>query len=81
MSSAIRIDPGSSGIGGIETVVLKGDLNQAGLYTIMLRLPAHTKIAVPSRQPGGAYLFVACSCAARSLTSADIADLAQWARQ
>jgi hypothetical protein len=30
---------GSSGVGGIETVVLKGDPNQAGVYTIMLRVP------------------------------------------
>jgi len=36
---------GSSGVGGIETVVLKGDPDQAGLYTIMLRVPAHTRIA------------------------------------
>jgi hypothetical protein len=39
---------GSSGVAGIETVVLKGDLNQAGLYTIMLRVPTHTKIAAHS---------------------------------
>jgi quercetin dioxygenase-like cupin family protein len=36
---------GSSGVGGIETVVLKGDPNQASVYTIMLRVPAHTQIA------------------------------------
>jgi pimeloyl-ACP methyl ester carboxylesterase len=36
---------GSSGVGGIETVVLKGDPNQPGVYTIMLRVPAHTEIA------------------------------------
>jgi pimeloyl-ACP methyl ester carboxylesterase/uncharacterized RmlC-like cupin family protein len=36
---------GSSGVCGIETVVLKGDPDQAGLYTIMLRVPAHTRIA------------------------------------
>jgi pimeloyl-ACP methyl ester carboxylesterase/uncharacterized RmlC-like cupin family protein len=41
---------GSSGIGGIETVVLKGDPNKAGVYTIMLRVPAHTKIAAHSHQ-------------------------------
>ena len=35
---------GSSGISGIQTVVLKGDPNRAGVYTIMLRVPAHTKI-------------------------------------
>jgi hypothetical protein len=36
---------GSSGVGGIQTVALKGDPNKASLYTIMLRVPAHTKIA------------------------------------
>jgi pimeloyl-ACP methyl ester carboxylesterase/uncharacterized RmlC-like cupin family protein len=41
---------GSSGVGGIETVVLKGDPNQAGVYTIMLRVPAHTKIAAHSHR-------------------------------
>jgi hypothetical protein len=35
---------GSSGVGGIQTVVLKGDPNKAGLYTIMLRVPAHKQI-------------------------------------
>jgi uncharacterized RmlC-like cupin family protein len=41
---------GSSGVGGIETVLLKGDPNQAGVYTIMLRVPAHTKIAAHSHR-------------------------------
>jgi pimeloyl-ACP methyl ester carboxylesterase/uncharacterized RmlC-like cupin family protein len=36
---------GSSGVGGIQTVVLKGDPNESGVYTIMLRVPAHTQIA------------------------------------
>src|ERR1700758_767400 len=36
---------GSSGVGGIQTVVLTGDPNETGVYTIMLRVPAHTKIA------------------------------------
>jgi hypothetical protein len=36
---------GTSGVSGIRTVVLKGDPNRAGLYTIMLRIPAHTPIA------------------------------------
>jgi len=39
---------GSSGVGGIETVVLKGDPNQKGVYTILLRVPAHTQIAAHS---------------------------------
>ena len=41
---------GSSGVGGIETVVLKGDPNQAGVYTIMLRVPAHTRIGAHSHR-------------------------------
>lgn len=41
---------GSSGVGGIQTVVLKGDPNQPGVYTIMLRVPAHTQIAAHSHQ-------------------------------
>jgi pimeloyl-ACP methyl ester carboxylesterase len=36
---------GTSGISGIRTVVLKGDPNRVGLYTIMLRIPANTRIA------------------------------------
>ena len=36
---------GTSGVSGIRTVVLKGDPDRAGLYTIMLRIPAHTRIA------------------------------------
>jgi uncharacterized RmlC-like cupin family protein len=41
---------GSSGVGGIQTVVVKGDLNETGVYTIMLRVPAHTKIAAHSHR-------------------------------
>lgn len=41
---------GSSGVGGIQTVVLKGDPNESGVYTIMLRVPAHTKIAAHSHR-------------------------------
>ena len=36
---------GTSGVVGIQTVVLKGDPSKRGLYTIILRVPAHTKIA------------------------------------
>jgi pimeloyl-ACP methyl ester carboxylesterase/quercetin dioxygenase-like cupin family protein len=39
---------GSSGVRGIQTVVLKGDPNKTGVYTIMLRVPAHTQIAAHS---------------------------------
>jgi uncharacterized RmlC-like cupin family protein len=35
---------GTSGVGGIETRVLKGDPQKAGLYTIQLTVPANTKI-------------------------------------
>jgi pimeloyl-ACP methyl ester carboxylesterase len=41
---------GSSGIRGIQTVVLKGDPNETGVYTIMLRVPAHTQIAAHSHR-------------------------------
>ena len=41
---------GSSGVGGIETVVLKGNPDKAGVYTIMLRVPAHTRIAAHSHR-------------------------------
>ena len=35
---------------GIQTVVLKGDPNEAGVNTIMLRVPAHTQIAAHSHR-------------------------------
>jgi uncharacterized RmlC-like cupin family protein len=41
---------GSSGVGGIQTVVLKGDPNKAGVYTIMLRIPANIQIAAHSHR-------------------------------
>lgn len=41
---------GSSGIAGIQTVVLKGDPDRAGVYTIMLRVPAHTQIRAHSHR-------------------------------
>jgi pimeloyl-ACP methyl ester carboxylesterase/uncharacterized RmlC-like cupin family protein len=41
---------GSSGVSGIQTVVLKGDPNEVGVYTIMLRVPAHTQIAAHSHR-------------------------------
>jgi uncharacterized RmlC-like cupin family protein len=41
---------GTSGVAGIRTVVLKGDPDHAGLYTIMLRIPAHTRIAAHVHQ-------------------------------
>src|SRR6266436_664546 len=33
---------GTSGVGGIQTRVLKGDPDKPGLYTIQLTVPAHT---------------------------------------
>lgn len=33
---------------GIETLVLKGDPDSDGLYTIMLRIPANTRVAAHS---------------------------------
>src|SRR5207244_12388917 len=36
---------GSSGVGGIETAVLKGDPDNAVVYTISLRVPEHTNNA------------------------------------
>jgi quercetin dioxygenase-like cupin family protein len=36
---------GTSGLAGIRTIVLKGDPTRPGLYTILLRVPAHTRIA------------------------------------
>lgn len=36
---------GTSGADGVQTTVLKGDPNQAGAYAVLLRVPAHTKIA------------------------------------
>jgi quercetin dioxygenase-like cupin family protein len=39
---------GTSGASGIQTVVLKGDPSKAGLYTLMLRAPANTRIQAHS---------------------------------
>jgi pimeloyl-ACP methyl ester carboxylesterase len=44
-ASSISAGTGTSGKPGIETVVLKGNPDQSGLYTIVLRIPAHTQIA------------------------------------
>jgi hypothetical protein len=41
---------GTSGVSGIRTVVLKGEPDRAGLYTIMLQVPAHTRIASHDHQ-------------------------------
>lgn len=44
-SAAANAGTGTSGVKGIRTLVLKGDPNASGLYTILLSVPAHTKIA------------------------------------
>lgn len=44
-STAASAGAGTSGIAAIQTIVLKGDPTRAGLYTIMLRIPANTRIA------------------------------------
>jgi quercetin dioxygenase-like cupin family protein len=36
---------GTSGVAGIQTVVLAGDPTRAGPYAIEIRVPAHTRIA------------------------------------
>lgn len=36
--------PGTSGVGGIRTRVLKGNPASGGLYSIVLEVPAHTQI-------------------------------------
>ena len=41
---------GTSGIAGIRTTVLGGDPSKAGLYTIRLSVPAHTRIAAHSHR-------------------------------
>lgn len=41
---------GTSGIAGIKTTVLIGDPAKAGLYTIRLSIPAHTRIPAHSHR-------------------------------
>jgi quercetin dioxygenase-like cupin family protein len=41
---------GTSGMAGIETTILYGDPTQAGLYTIKLQVPPHTRIAAHSHR-------------------------------
>ena len=35
---------GTSGVSGIQTILLKGDPTKPGLYTILIRVPANTRI-------------------------------------
>ena len=44
-SGGVAGGAGTSGVTGIRTVVMKGNPAQAGLYTIMLLIPANTRIA------------------------------------
>lgn len=39
------VAPGTSGMQGIETAYVSGDPKAAGIYTILLRIPANTRIA------------------------------------
>jgi quercetin dioxygenase-like cupin family protein len=41
---------GTSGVGGIQTIVLSGDPAKAGPYAIELKMPAHTRIAAHSHR-------------------------------
>ena len=41
---------GTSGVGGIQTVVLKGDPTKAGLYTLMLRIAPNIRIQAHSHR-------------------------------
>ena len=36
--------PGSSNLGAVQVIVIHGDPSKAGLYTILLKVAAHTKI-------------------------------------
>ena len=47
-SRSSRGGTGTSEVTGIQTIVLKGDPNSDGLYTIMLRIPPNTNIAAHS---------------------------------
>jgi quercetin dioxygenase-like cupin family protein len=41
---------GTSGVAGIQSIVLSGDPTKAGPYTIEIRVPARTRIAAHSHQ-------------------------------
>ena len=48
--SALAGGAGTSGAGGIETVVLKGDPTKSGLYTLMLRVAPNVRIQAHSHK-------------------------------
>src|SRR5262245_11383945 len=41
---------GTSGVGGMQTIALKGDPTKPGLYTIRFRIPPNTKIEAHSHK-------------------------------
>jgi pimeloyl-ACP methyl ester carboxylesterase/uncharacterized RmlC-like cupin family protein len=41
---------GTSGVSGIQTLVVKGNPDASGLYTILLQVPPHTRIAAHTHQ-------------------------------
>lgn len=47
LDSGVALAPGAgtSGVAGITVRILKGDPSKPGLYTMLLRVPAHTRIA------------------------------------
>ncbi len=50
--------PGTSGVAGIRTTVLRGDPTVAGPYTIEIRVPAHTRIAAHAHRDGRSAVVV-----------------------
>ncbi len=42
--ASAALSAGTSGVTGIQTVVLKGDPTKTGVYTLLLRVGPHTKI-------------------------------------
>jgi pimeloyl-ACP methyl ester carboxylesterase len=74
---------GSSGVGGIQTVVLKGDPNKTGVYTIMLRVAGTwregAETACAPRHPASSYSFQDCWIAYRSPLHARSAS-SYWGR-
>ena len=41
---------GTSGVAGIQSIILSGDPTKEGPYTIQIRVPAHTRIAAHSHR-------------------------------
>ena len=49
---------GTSGVGGIQTIMLSGDPAKAGPYAIELRVPAHTRIAAHTHRDNRSAMVV-----------------------